>query len=109
MIIIIIIIIIIIGQKSEKSPGDLRRLVVTQTPPKKPSANAGVKNSQKSKIITIIVESEIVFSYIDEISFEVRFEKAGMLLIHANPIITQQYYHVLYYIKGQYYMEERSK
>ena len=37
-----------IAQNTEKSPGDLRRLDVTQTPGKKPLANAGVKNSQKS-------------------------------------------------------------
>ena len=35
-----------IGQNTKKSPGDLRGLVVAQTPP----ANAGVKNSQMSKI-----------------------------------------------------------
>ena len=35
-----------IGQISEKSPGDLRRLAVFQTPVKKPSANVGMKNSQ---------------------------------------------------------------
>ena len=33
------------GQHAEKSPGDLRRLAVTQTPVKKPSASANVKNS----------------------------------------------------------------
>ena len=40
--------IIKIGQNIEKSPGNLRRLTVTQIPAKKTSANAGVKNSQKS-------------------------------------------------------------
>ena len=44
-----------IDQNTEKSPGDLRRLVVTQTPVEKPSANAGVKNSKMSKIIIIII------------------------------------------------------
>ena len=39
-----------IHQNTKKSPGELRKLVVTQTPVKKPSANAGVKNSQRSKI-----------------------------------------------------------
>ena len=34
------------GQNTEKSPGDLRRLAVTQTLVKKPSANADVKNSK---------------------------------------------------------------
>ena len=34
------------GQNSEKSPGDLRRLAVTRTPVKRPSANTDVKNSQ---------------------------------------------------------------
>ena len=43
--------IIKIDQKTKKSPGDLRRLAVTQIPVENPSA--GVKNSQKSKIITI--------------------------------------------------------
>ena len=38
--------IIKIGQNSEKSPGDLKRLAVTQT-----SANSCLKNSQRSKII----------------------------------------------------------
>ena len=32
------------GQNPETSPGDLRRLAVTQTPGKKPSANTDVKN-----------------------------------------------------------------
>ena len=35
------------GQNPETSPGDLRRLAATQTPVKKPSANADVKNSNK--------------------------------------------------------------
>ena len=35
------------GQNPEKmSPGDLRRLAVTQTPLKNPSANTDVKNSK---------------------------------------------------------------
>ena len=38
--------IIEIGQNTEKSPGDLKRLAVTQTLVKKPSANADVKNSE---------------------------------------------------------------
>ena len=38
-----------IGQNTKKNPGDLTSLTVTLT--LKPSANAGVKNSQKSKII----------------------------------------------------------
>ena len=37
-----------IGQNTEKSPGDLRRLAVTQSPVEKPSANPGVKNFQMS-------------------------------------------------------------
>ena len=41
-----------IGQNTKKSPGDLRRLAVTQTPVKKPSANVDMKNS---KIIIIII------------------------------------------------------
>ena len=40
-----------IVKNTKKNPGDLRRLVGTQ-PPVKPSANAGVKNSQ---IIIIII------------------------------------------------------
>ena len=40
-----------IGQNTEKSPGDVKRLAVIQTPVKKPSANAGVKNSRMSKIM----------------------------------------------------------
>ena len=39
-------IIIIIDQNTEKIPGDLRRLAVTQTS-EKPSANDDVKNSQQ--------------------------------------------------------------
>ena len=38
-----------IGQNTEKSPGDLRRLAVTQIPVEKPSANADVENSQETK------------------------------------------------------------
>ena len=45
--------IIKIVQNTEKSPGDLRRFAVTQDPSGKPSANAGVKNSQRSKIMKI--------------------------------------------------------
>ena len=33
-------------QNIQKSPGDLARLAVTQSPMKRPSANAGVRNSQ---------------------------------------------------------------
>ena len=44
--------IIKIAQNTETSSRDLRRLPVTQTPVKKPSAYAGVKNSQRIKIIT---------------------------------------------------------
>ena len=36
-----------IGQNTEKSPGDLRRLIVTQTSEKKPSANADLRNSSE--------------------------------------------------------------
>ena len=43
--------IIEIGQNIEKSPGDLRRLAVPEIPVKKTSANADLKNSQKSKTI----------------------------------------------------------
>ena len=32
------------SQNTKKNPGDLRRLAVTQTPVKKPSANADVKS-----------------------------------------------------------------
>ena len=46
-----------IDQNTEKSPGDLRRLGVTQTPVKKPSANAGVNNSQRNRIIITILFS----------------------------------------------------
>ena len=35
-----------IGQNIAKSPKDLKRLAVNQTPVEKPSANAGVKNSK---------------------------------------------------------------
>ena len=35
------------GQNTEKSPADLRRLAVTQTPVKRLSANADVKNSNE--------------------------------------------------------------
>ena len=41
--------IIEIGLNTEKSPGDLRRLAVTQTPVKKQSANADVKTLHKVK------------------------------------------------------------
>ena len=37
-----------ISLSTEKSPGDLDRLAVTQDSSRKPSANAGVKNSQRS-------------------------------------------------------------
>ena len=43
------------GHNTEKSPGDLRRLAVTQTPLKKPSANADVKNSNEWIIMIIII------------------------------------------------------
>ena len=44
---------IINGQNTEKSPGDSRRLAVTQTPVKKTSANAEVKSSNEWIIIII--------------------------------------------------------
>ena len=40
-----------ISQNTEKSPGDLSRLAVSQTPGKKLSVNAGTKNSRRCKII----------------------------------------------------------
>ena len=43
--------IIKIGQNTEKSPADSRRLAVIHTPAKKPSGIAGMKNSQRSKIV----------------------------------------------------------
>ena len=58
-----------IGQSPKKSPGDLRRHVVTLTPEEKPSGNAGVKNSQTSKIIIIII---IIRSNIDNRSINRR-------------------------------------
>ena len=53
-----------IGQNTEKSPGDLRRLAVTQTPVTKPSANADVENCQgvKTAITTIILMIIITLS-----------------------------------------------
>ena len=56
-----------ISQNTEKSPGDLRRLAVTQIPMKNPSANAGVKNSQNriwKNIIIIIITIIEYFIYI---------------------------------------------
>ena len=41
--------IIEIGQNIEKSPGDLRKLVVIQTPVNDHRANTDVKNSQRVK------------------------------------------------------------
>ena len=43
--------IIKISQNTKKSPGDLRRLAVTQDSSRQLSANTGMKNSQISKII----------------------------------------------------------
>ena len=45
--------IIKIGQKTEKSPGDLKKICCHSNSSEKPSAYAGVKNSQRSKIIII--------------------------------------------------------
>ena len=42
-----------ISQNTEKSPSDLRKLDVTQTPVKRSSAYAGVNNSQGITIMTI--------------------------------------------------------
>ena len=53
-----------IGQNTEKSPGDLRGLAVTQTPVR----NADVKNSQKSKImirIIVKIKSECFYKEIN--------------------------------------------
>ena len=49
--------IIKIGQNTEKSPGDVKRLAVTQTPVKKKKtlSRAGVRNSIIIIIITIII------------------------------------------------------
>ena len=54
--------IIMIGQNTEESPGYLRRLAVIQESSGKSSTNAGMKKSQKSKIIfslRIVKEAEI--------------------------------------------------
>ena len=50
-----------ISQNTKKRPGDLRRLAVTQDSNRKPSAKAGMKNSQMSKIITIMIKSSCIF------------------------------------------------
>ena len=42
--------IVLFSQNTKKSPGDLRKFAVTQTPMEN-SANADVKNSSKSKLI----------------------------------------------------------
>ena len=47
--------IIKIGQNTEKSPGDLRRLAVTQTPTRNHQLTLARKKSQKSKIIIIVI------------------------------------------------------
>ena len=43
------------SQSPETSPGDLRRFVFTQTPVKKTSTNADVKNPNELIIIIIII------------------------------------------------------
>ena len=53
------------GQNIEKSPGDLRRLAVSQTLVKKPSANADVKNSKEVVIVIIIMHFIIQTNGID--------------------------------------------
>ena len=53
------------GQNTKKSPGDLRRLAVTQTPVTKLSVNAGVKKSQRSKIIIRMTVISIVMSTLE--------------------------------------------
>ena len=45
------------GQINEKGPGDLRRLVVTQTQMKKPSAYTELKNSKGVSYLTGIIEA----------------------------------------------------
>ena len=45
------------SQNTEKSPGNLRRFVLTQSPVKKKSANGSMENSQKSVIIIITLLS----------------------------------------------------
>ena len=52
-----------IGQKTKKSPGDMRRLVVTQTPVENHRLTLVGKNSQKKKIIEW--NQSWVFSTID--------------------------------------------
>ena len=44
-----------IGQNTEKSPGGLRKFAVIRNYRRKPSVDAGLKNSQRSKIIIIII------------------------------------------------------
>ena len=48
-------IIVEIGLNTKRSPGDFRRLTITQISAKKSSANAGVKNFVKSKLIIIMI------------------------------------------------------
>ena len=68
--------IIKIVQNTKKSPGYLGRLAVTQTPVKKPSANVGVKYSQKSKIIITKSQENIYhLMYSDDIKIFAKNEK----------------------------------
>ena len=62
-----------ISQNTEKSPGDLKRLAVTQTPVKKPSVNTGVKNYQKRNNISLLFLSNnffLEFRYIPILFFQ---------------------------------------
>ena len=55
--------IIKISQNAEKSPGDLRRLAVTQNPSERPSANADIKLLQG---IIMIIIMKIIMADITE-------------------------------------------
>ena len=57
--------IIKIGQNTEKSPGDLRRLAVNQTPLRNHQLILAGKNSQKTKIIIQLewlIDSRLIFT-----------------------------------------------
>ena len=57
------------GQNTEESPGDLRRLTVTQTPVKKPSANHIYQPSARAGYETRSIFKQILTGLNSEFSF----------------------------------------
>ena len=101
-----------INRNTEKSPANLRGLAVTQNPVKKSSANAEIKNSQKSKIVIIHLKlcMSRAFANVpgDLGSIPDRFIPKTLKMVLDTSMLNTQQYKV--HIKGKVeHSKERSR